>query len=374
MRVADGFDAVAAEFARLLDEDGGAGSAFTAFQGGRPVVRLHGGHRDPDGAEPMTAHTLMPVFSGTKGVVSTAVALLVDRGTLDPDAPVARYWPEFAAGGKQDVLVRQVLSHSAGLPYPEQRITMDDARDEVAMAALLADQRPLWPVGERAAYHALTFGWLAAELVRRVDGRTIRAFVLDEITTALDVDVWLGLPESHWDRTGRCWRALDYRVANRLDTPESRAHTEKVYGNPPSLVGDGLPWNTTRWWTGGVPGGGAMASSVGMAAMYSALVGGELVGREALDRVHREESRGLDPGTGRPLRFGLGYELQDSLETYGPEEVGFGHSGAGGSVHGCWPELGVSFSYVPCMMRTEGEDGRALRLLKALHKCVVGAA
>ncbi|QUH00247.1 beta-lactamase family protein [Saccharopolyspora erythraea] len=369
-RFDEAFDHVAAEFAAVLDADGGAGSAFAVFRDGRPVVELHGGHRDPDGEQPMTADTLMPVFSGTKGVVSTAIALLVERGAIDPDARVAEYWPEFAAAGKQDVLVRHVLSHAAGLPYPERRITPEQSLDNPGMAALLARQSPLWPVGERVAYHALTFGWLAAELVRRTDGREIAHFVRDEITTALGVDVWLGLPSSQWHRTGRCWRSPDYRVANRLDTAESRAHTEKVYGNPPSLVGDGTPWNTEGWWTGGVPGGGAMATAGGMAGVYAALVSGNLVSPSTLDRVHREESRGEDPGTGRPLVFGLGFEVQDPLGTYGPEPVAFGHSGAGGSLHGCWPHRGVAFSYVPCMMRPEEDDGRAQRLLTALHTCL----
>lgn len=361
-----GFDRVAEEFAAVVEADG-AGAAFAVFRDGEQVLDLQAGHRDPEATQPMTTDTLMPVFSGTKGIVATGIALLVDRGALDPDAPVVRSWPEFGAAGKQDVTVRQLLSHSAGLPYPQRRVTREEAADDRTMAALLAGQAPLWPAGSTTAYHAFTFGWLAGELVRRVDGRAVGEFLRAEVAEPLGADFWLGLPEAEWPRTGRRWRAPDYQVANRLDTPEALAHRDRVYGNPPLLVGEDAPWNTPEWWTTGTPGGGAMASARGMAAIYSALVCGELVSAATLERVSREESRGVDPGTGRPLVFGLGYELQDELETYGPVAEGFGHSGAGGSLFGCWPGERVAFAFSPCLMRTEGFDDRAHRLLTALH-------
>ncbi|MCI2417682.1 beta-lactamase family protein [Saccharopolyspora sp. K220] len=369
MPVAAGFERVAAEFAEIVADDD-AGAAFTVFRDGAQIVDLQGGHRNPEGTEPMTTDTLMPVFSGTKGLVATGIALLIDSGSIDPEAPVARYWPEFGAAGKQDVEVRQLLSHSAGLPYPQRPVTREESTDNQAMAALLAAQRPLWPVGTTTAYHALTYGWLAAELVRRVDGREIGEYLRTELAERIPADCWLGLPESEWTRTGRRWRAADYQVANRLNTPEALAYRDKVYGNPPTLLGTDSPWNTPAWWRSGTPGGGAMASSRGMAAVYSALVSGKLVSAWTLDRIRQEESRGTDPGTGRPLVFGLGYELQDSMRTYGPEATGFGHSGAGGSLFGCWPRLGVAFAFSPCLMRTEGFDNRSHRLLTALHTCL----
>ncbi|MEV0701590.1 serine hydrolase domain-containing protein [Saccharopolyspora sp. NPDC050389] len=369
MSVAAGFERVAEEFAEVVAADA-AGAAFAVFRDGLQIVDLQAGHRDQAATEPMTTDTLMPVFSGTKGIVATGVALLVDGGAIDPDAPVVRYWPEFGAAGKQDVLVRQLLSHSAGLPYPAKPVTREASMDVRAMAELLAAQAPLWPFGTTTAYHALTFGWLAAELIRRVDGREVGEYLRAEIAERVPADFWLGLPESEWPRTGRRWRAADYQVANRLNTPEALAYRDKVYGNPPTLLGDDAPWNTPAWWSSGSPGGGAMASARGMAAVYSALVTGKLVGGRTLDRIRREESRGTDPGTGRPLVFGLGYELQDPIETYGPEATGFGHSGAGGSLFGCWPRLGVAFAFSPCLMRTEGFDDRSHRLLTALHACL----
>jgi CubicO group peptidase (beta-lactamase class C family) len=364
---AAGFDRVAAVFEAVIAADGGAGSGFAAFRDGALIVDLYGGYRERGGGEPMAADTLLPVFSGTKGIVATAVAILIDREAIDPEAPVTRYWPEFGAAGKQGIRVRQVLAHTAGLPYPDREVSLELSLDPAAMAGIMAEQAPLWPAGSRVAYHAMSFGWLAAELVRRVDGRLIGEFVRQEIADRAPADVWIGLPESQWTRTGQAWRSPGYRVRNRLDTGESRAYLDRVYGNPPVLAGDEMPWNTERWWVSGSPGGGAMAGAHGMAALYSALLSGSLVGGQTLHRLHQEESHGTDPGTGRPLTFGLGYEVQDTLGTYGPVQVGFGHSGAGGSVHGCWPRLGVSFSYTPCMMRTEGDDGRAYRLLSALH-------
>jgi CubicO group peptidase (beta-lactamase class C family) len=374
--VAPGYEAVAEVFAEILTEDDGAGAGFTAYVGGRPAVRLHGGWADPARSRPVRADTLMPVFSGTKGLVATCVAILIDRGLIDPDAPMAAYWPEYESAGKEGTLVRQALSHQAGVPHIEEEITAAELLDPVFMAGLIARQAPLWPPGQEVSYHALTFGWLAAELIRRVDGRSTGTFLREEVTGPLGADTWLGLPESEHDRVGEVWREDDYAI-NVYATDPSRAELlTRIWDNPRLLTGDGL-WNTAAYRSGELPGGGAIASAQGMARVYACLAGGgildgvQLMSPETIARVSAVQRDGRDAASQRPLAFALGYEVQDALGTYAPVSPAFGHTGAGGSVHGCWPTLSTSFSFAMNLMRTEGRDTRARRLLTTLHACVL---
>lgn len=364
--VDSGLAAVSKALREVLVEDGGAGSAFVAYREGELVADLFGGTRVRTGDAAMTSDSPIPVFSGSKGIVASVAALLIDRGLLDPGAKVADYWPEFAAAGKQDITVGQVMSHLAGMPYVHQRITREQAADPVAMAERLAAEPPAWRAGDQVAYHAMTYGWLVAEIIRRIDGRAIDVIVAEEIAAPWKADLWFGIPDDKLGDAADCWRADDYRVNLRDPDAASQAHADRVYGNPPLLGGTTLPWNDPAWRTSVIPGGGALASARGMATMYATLADRAAVGATTLAVMTTERSRGLDPGTRRPLVFGLGFELQDALLTYGPVARAFGHSGAGGSVHGYLSDQRIAFSYVPCLMRTEQVDRRAQRVLAAV--------
>jgi CubicO group peptidase (beta-lactamase class C family) len=375
--VAPGFEPVAEVFAEILAEDDGAGAGFTAYVGDRPAVRLHGGWADPARSRQVRADTLMPVFSGTKGLVATCVAILIDRGLIDPDAPMATYWPEYESAGKEGTLVRQALSHQGGVPHIQEKITAAQLLDPVFMAGLIARQAPLWPPGQEVSYHALTFGWLAAELIRRADGRSTGTFLREEVTGPLGADAWLGLPESEHDRVGEVRREDGYGINVYATDPARAELLARIWDNPKLLTGDDIPWNTTAFRSGELPGGGAVASASGMARVYACLANGgtldgvQLVSPETIARVSAVQRDGRDAASQRPLAFGLGFEVQDALGTYAPAGLAFGHTGAGGSVHGCWPTLSTSFSFAMNLMRTEGRDTRARRLLAALHACVL---
>ncbi|WP_028933674.1 serine hydrolase domain-containing protein [Pseudonocardia spinosispora] len=366
MVVARGFEQVADAFAEVLRQARG-GAAFSVVRRGRPLVELHGGLADPHTGRRWAPDTTAVLFSGTKGLTATVCALLTHRGLLDPEDPVAMYWPEFAAGGKAEVTVGQVLAHTAGLPYVERdEVPMLDNR---ACAAALATQSPLWEPGSRVSYHALTYGYLVDELVLRTTGRDTASHVESELNAIDGVDVRLRTPDRLAGRMARIVREDHYRLSTFLDDPVRRRIVERMYRvltDDPELI------NSAAYRLAGSAAGGAVGSAASMARVYARLVDPRdpLVPTAVLALFTGTHSEGTDAINDRPLRFGLGYELADPIGTYGPAAVAFGHSGAGGGRHGAWPEHEVGFSFVTNEMCSEDIDTRATRLLAALNDCL----
>jgi CubicO group peptidase (beta-lactamase class C family) len=364
-RVAAGFERVADAFAEAV---GDAGAAFAATLDGEPVVDVWAGDADRTGTA-WREDTIVLVFSGTKGLVATCLLLLIERGALDLGEPVAAYWPEFADAGKEGVLVRHVVAHEAGLPGLLPPASAADLLDGEGMAARLARAAPFWPPGSRLAYHALTFGWLAAELVRRVDGRSLGAFFAEEVAEPLGLELWIGLPPEHEPRVAELRRADGYGVS--------------VVGEPdpllPALYGgllDRFVWNDAAYHGAEIPAANAIGTARSLARLYGCLArGGELDGvrllaAETVALGRTELSRGPCAITRRPYAFGVGFELQTELGTFGPPVDAFGHTGSGGSRHGAWQELRVGWSYAMNELRNEEGDDRARRILAALEEAV----
>lgn len=349
------------------------GMSFCVYRDGRPLLRMHGGsfdRRDAPGdpvERPWDGSTLAVMFSGTKGIVAAVVAMAVDRGLLDVTAPVARYWPEFAAAGKEHVTVAQVLSHTVGLVYtdPEPATGMLDV---AAHVHALARQRPLWEPGTRVAYHAVTYGYLVEELLRRVTGRTAGDLVAEHLAGPHELDLHLGLPAELENRVSPVFRAPGYAISTFLQDPERRALVQRMYGD--SLLGEELPANTRQFHASGLASGGGIASAEAIARCYSLLASGDLVTPQTRELFTREWSRGVDAVNDRPVAFGLGFEVQDTLHSYGPVERAYGHSGAGGCLHGVWADAGIGFSFHTNEMLSENTDRRAKDLLAALARCV----
>jgi len=322
--VAAGFEPVFDAFERTLEGSSG-GAAFAAFADGEPVVDLWGGDADAGGARPWDEDTLVLLFSGTKGVVASCMLLLLERGQLELDAPVARYWDGF---GATEVLVRHVLAHTAGLPGLQPPFVFEEALDPVAMEDAIARQTPFWPPGSCLAYHALTFGWLCDGLLRRVDGRSTGRFVAEELAGPLGLELWIGLPDEQEPRVAELVAAPGYGITYLGDEPEPRS----------------------------------------VARLYSRL--GSLLSADVLALAHTELSRDLCAVTRRPYAYGAGFELQTGLGRFGPAEDAFGHTGSGGSTHGAWPSRGVAFSYAMSELRTESEDDRGPSVLRALYEAL----
>lgn len=198
--VADGFGAVADAFEQNFTAHGELGAAFSLYVDGEIKADLWGGVADQQTGRPWSENTLQLVFSTTKGAAAICIARLVQAGLISYDDAVATHWPEFAANGKGDITVAQMMSHQAGLPYPVGDLTFDDLMAVAPVVEALAAQAPVWEPGTQHGYHAVTYGWLAGELLRRADGRTLGTYFAEEIAQPLGLEFWIGLPESEEPR------------------------------------------------------------------------------------------------------------------------------------------------------------------------------
>lgn len=369
-----GFEVVGEVFARNFTEPGELGAAFAAFSADEPLVDIWGGVADDHAGTQWAADTLQLIFSGTKGLVAICVLLLADRGLLNPDAPVARYWPEFAAAGKDTVRVREVLSHQARLPGIASQVDWQDAADASAMAARIATQPQSTDPRATATYHPLTFGWICAELVLRITGSSIGCFFAQEIAEPLGLDLWIGLPAQHQHRVARVELAADWGVSS-VFTPEEVQRDDlirSVAANPRRFDRDNLPWNKPLWHAAEIPGANAIGTARSIARLYASLP--SLLAPETIALASRPLTAGQDTLSGRPIAFSTGFQLQQERMPFGPPPDAFGHGGAGGSRHGYWPSTGVGFSYAMNLLRDDATDTRATRLLQALHHALERAS
>ncbi|MFE5398502.1 serine hydrolase domain-containing protein [Streptomyces sp. NPDC056568] len=395
--VAGGFEPVRDAFARNFATLGERGAAVAVYRDGRKVVDLWGGAKHVEGAggaggagdpEPWRRGTAQLVRSATKGVAAAVPLLLHRRGELDLDAPVGAYWPEFKAHGKERVLVRHVLNHRAGLPVLDRPLTPEEALDPLRGPRAVAAQAPAWEPGTDHGYHALTYGWLLDELVRRVTGgRGAGEWIADEIAGPLGLDLWVGLPAAE-EAAGRAGRV------GRLEEPEpsaggprlrpKRAVTE-AYGDPDSLTRRAFaaitPFpdqNDPVYRAAALPAANGIATAEGLARFYAALIGEvdgvtrnvRLFDATTMETARREESAGPDRVLVVPTRFGLGYMLHGSASPF-LSPGSFGHPGRGGALGFADPESGIAFGYVTNGFRkTVTADPRAQALVRAVRASI----
>ena len=340
------------------------GARFVLEVEGEVVVDLMGGSADRAGAKPFDETTLAPVFSSTKAVTALMIARLVDQGRLSYDQPVAEVWPEFAAAGKGAVTVAQALSHQAGLPgFLEP---MDPALwfDWDAICAKLAAMAPMWPPGTASGYHPVTFGYLAGEIFRRLDGRTIGRALAEDIATPHRLDIWIGLPE-----------AEDHRLAD-MERPKAMADFGEI--NDPRRAAFLTRWASPGgrgaevWRRAEIPSANGHATAASLARLMGAMAGDgsldakPILSPETIAQASRERIAGDDLVLPYHMSWGAGFMRNDGLWIYGPGDRAFGHSGWGGSCVFADPDTGVSGAYV--MNRQSAAllgDPRPVRLIEA---------
>ncbi len=372
---AAGFEPVRAAFEGNFDRPGvfgEVGAAVAVYQRGRCVVDLWAGFADRARARPWARDTLVNVWSATKGATASAVARLVDLGAIAYEQRVAEVWPEFAEAGKGEVTIGQLMSHQAGLPGFTEPTRLDDLYDWAGCIAKLERQAPAWPPGTQTSYHAMTFGFLAGEIVRRVSGLSPGAFIAREIAGPLGADIHVGLTE-----------ALEPRVAEtlgpkRLPTPagfEQGEIARSALRNP--ATGPLVP-NRRAWRAAEIPAANGQASAQGLARLYGALAdGGALEGVRLISPQTLARLTAPAAPAGRRDQFlgftdcwGMGLML-NTPGLYGPNPRAFGHSGWGGSFGCADPETGVSIGYVCNQMGPDlTADPRAQSLCAAVAACV----
>ena len=371
--LAPGFEEVGRAFERNFTEVGEIGASFAATWMGQPVVDIWGGLADRASGKSWTQDSLTLVFSGTKGLVAVCLLMLIDRGKLELEAPVERYWPAF---GKPDVRVRDIVNHTARLPGCEVPLTIDDLTDDVRLAGLLARQPQNADPRASFCYHALTYGWLAGELVRKIDGRSVGRFFAEEVAGPLELELWIGLPARHEARVTTLELAPNWGVSPHLQA-EVYARDRlmwQVWGNPEWMTERAFPWNRPDFHAAEIPGVSGIISARSLAKLYGVLAcGGAPLMREDTIRLGRSDLKsGYDKLYGVNRSFGVGFQRQTETMQYGPPADAFGHSGAGGSMHGAWPHLGVGYSYTMNLMRDgDDRDPRSTALLDALHAAVM---
>jgi CubicO group peptidase (beta-lactamase class C family) len=328
------FEPVRDVLAEQLGSGNDTGASVVVDVDGRTVLDLWGGWCDPGHGRPWTENTITNVWSTTKTVTNLAALMLADRGLLDPYAPVAKYWPEFAENGKERVEVRHILSHTSGVSGWEAPFTTEDMYDREAATRQLATQAPWWEPGTASGYHAQDQGHLVGELVRRLSGKTLKTFVAEEIAGPLGADFQIGAIEADWDRIAPVTPPPPLPVDFASLDPESPMY--KTFTGP---VADAGAANTPAWRRAelGALNGHGNARSVAAILRVLAL-GGEaggvrLLSPDAIGLIFDEQSHGPDLVLGVPIRFGIGYALPETQTVpYVPQGRACYWGGWGGSV------------------------------------------
>jgi CubicO group peptidase (beta-lactamase class C family) len=360
---AAGFSAVREEFDRNFAERGEVGASVAVTVDGETVVDLWGGVADRATGRPWERDTIGIVWSCTKGAVALCAHMLVSRGELDLDAAVAEYWPEFGKNGKDRVNVRMLLAHQAGLaairdPLPEPGLLDWDLTVE-----MLAAQEPLWPPGTRHGYHALTFGHVVGEVVRRVSGRSMGTFFRDEVAAPLGLDFWIGLPQKHHARVAPTIPVEPPAAGDDASEFFAQAMTDPtsiaslVAMNSSGMLFPGVI-DRREVYAAEIPAVNGLANGRALAGMYRPLaLGGAVDGVRLVDEATLAEATrvasasSVDATLGIPTRFALGFmKAMDNRSLPGNDSVlisedAFGHAGYGGSIGFADPGARLSFGY-----------------------------
>jgi len=390
--VAPGFEGVREAFVRNFTENGEVGAGFSLVHDGRTVVDLWGGVADAATGAPYTDDTLQLVFSTTKGATAVCANLLAQRGELDVEAPVTEYWPEFGQAGKADVPVRWLMGHRAGLPYVNAPIELDACLAWDPAVEALAAMEPLWEPGTAHGYHAVTYGWLVGEVVRRISGRSLGRFFADEVAGPLGLEFWIGLPADQEPRvaplTNRGLRRDEAEGDQAEGLSDLVSQIEQFLG-PGSMLALALGGGSTMPFIGNgvfnrpevraaeVPAANGVTNARSLARMYAAVVGpvegvsdGPLLTSEQVKAAATTQTQGADRVLMFETTFGLGFMTSSEFSPYG-STASFGHAGAGGSVGFADPENGLGFGYVMNRTMTNmSGDPRSRGLVAAAYDAI----
>jgi CubicO group peptidase (beta-lactamase class C family) len=364
--VHDGFEKVRDTFAANLDSGADLGASFCVTKKGETVVDLWGGFSDAAKTRPWVGDTIVNVYSTTKTMTALTALLLADRGLIDFDAPVAKYWPEFAANGKANIKVSHLMSHSAGLSGWKEPITKEVLYDWEKATSLLAAQAPFWEPGTAPGYHAMTQGYLVGEVVRRVTGKSLGTVFRQEIAEPLKADFWIGLPASE-----------DKRVAELIPPPPGEAvgngpMQSEIQRNMATNPGIDVAETKTRAWRGAeIPAAGGTGNARSVAEIHTILANGGIakgrrfISEAGVRKALELQSEGTDKVMNIPARFGMGFGLAGgAVPLPNPNTIYWG--GYGGSIIMIDMDAHTTIAYVMNVMRgTTTGDTRGFGLAMA---------
>jgi CubicO group peptidase (beta-lactamase class C family) len=369
------------------------GASLCVWHRGEKVIDLWGGYVDKARTKAWERDTLCTVFSTTKGMVALCFLMLADRGKFDYDEPIAKYWPEFAAKGKEAISIRTLLNHRSGLVAIDEPINLDDfANRPEEVARIAADQAPYWEPDSDQGYHGVTYGIYTAELFRRLTGESIGTFLSREVAKPLGVDVFIGLPASEEIRVSPSYPAglpeIFFKIIPKMlfhRGNEGRVYRQvvlgkeaaKAFANPAELGPKGISnFNTSRVHAMELPWGNGISNARGLARVYAALAcggaidGHRLVSAKALEPLRETQSwTKLDRVLRKPQGWTQGFVKEDEM-MFSPNPESFGHPGAGGALGWCDPIEELSISYTPNKMAHHIRSPRARALAAAVYRCI----
>jgi CubicO group peptidase (beta-lactamase class C family) len=378
--VAPGFEGVRDAFAANFAHHGEVGAGTSVYVEGRKVVDLWAGTADIGTGRPYTEDTLQLVFSCTKGATALCANILAQRGLLDVDLPVAHYWPEFAQAGKQDIPVRWLLCHKAGLIDVDKQLDLDDALAWDPVIAALEVQEPFWEPGTGHGYHATTYGWLVGEVIRRITGKSVGTFFAEEVAGPLGLEFWIGLPD---EQQARVASLIEWEQPTNVDPKMAELMAQfigpdtllgRALGAPSQALGFGV-WNEPKVRAAEIPAANGITNARSLAKMYAGIVGevdgaGPVLTPAQLAEATTCQTSGADKCLYMDTTIGLGFWTSSAFAPYGGPK-GFGHSGAGGSVGFGDPEHGIGFGYVMNKMQQNlSGDPRSRGLIQAVYDAI----
>ena len=354
-------------------EEGDLGACCAVFVDGEIVVDLWGGIADPEKETLWGKDTIVNVWSTTKTMAAICTLMLFDRGLIELDSPVCKYWKDFEQNGKEKVLVSHLLSHSAGLPGFDAPITEDQLFDWEYTCKRLAGQAPWWEPGTTSGYHPMTQGWLLGELLRQVDGRTLGTFFKDEVASKIGADFHIGLPDEHFNRVASLdTESVDGPVVLTDQAPHPFVERVEKHGRMGAKLA-----NTDRWRRAEFPAANGHGNARSVALVHSLIAQNgssdsfKLLSAKTVDTIFEIQTDGTDHILGVPIRHGMGFGLRSDLMPISPNEKACFWGGWGGSLSVIDVDAKMSFAYVMNRMAPSLQhDKRAGRLLMATHAAI----
>jgi CubicO group peptidase (beta-lactamase class C family) len=376
------FDDVREVFTRNFTDHDELGASVAATLGGELVVDLWGGWKDKARTQPWTRETRAPLWSGTKPITGICFAMIIDRGLATYEDRVSKYWPEFGAEGKEAVTIAQLLSHQAGLPGFVAPTTLDELLSTDLAAARLAAQAPFWPPGTACGYHGVSLGPITATLFKRIEGRTIRQFVAEEIALPFNLGVSIGLNPEDFDQAAETVRpdeGLDLRNFYRVDGAVLGGKAGNPNLSPAQAAALNPPMDVTyanlpKWRAADIPAANGFGNAHSLAEFYALVLGHPQNGRrlaspEVIAEATRVRTEGMDQVKNVHARWAAGFAVNEGL--YGPNPNTFFHSGWGGTFSLGDPAADLSVAYTPNRMGDLVEkDPRRRGLVSAVFNCL----
>ena len=365
----DKYLAVKELFLELHKTDREVGSSFAVYKDGNPIIDIWGGFSDKDKINTWQQNTLATVWSTTKGVAAITIAYAFEKGLLDYEEKVSKYWPEFGCNGKEDITVGMLLSHQAGICGSNTN-EVSDYYDQKTMASELAQMTPIWEPGTASGYHSMTYGWLTSELIIRITGKTLGNYFRDEIGNPNEIDFYIGLPEAEEDRVAEM-------IPFAKENNESNNHPNDAQiasGRGPNLL---KHQNTREWRAAEIPSANGQGCASAIAKLYSLVVTDQesikILNDTTIKTMTEERITNRDLVLDVVTRWGSGFIMNMHKVIYGPQETSFGHSGWGGSCGFGDPVNKIGISYVMNNMKNNfAADGRSLELINKTYECLKG--